>query len=427
MLGPPYLIVISFFYPPVQEAESFLCAKVVHGLQEHFSMEIVALDDRNSHFFPHDSTLLSAFSNVTSSHSFTISRLPPPVRNHRLFRKLRGAWWRFVGDPFVTDPLFSGWGHRVSRYLRRRIPELKQKGRRVQLMTWSNPVIVHAVGASLVREFQLPWVAHLSDPWTDNPYSKIDKPWGQHLNRKAELAMLKEANAIVLTNDIALDRFTKKWDAQEQKIAQSKCQVIPHSYLPSLYNVDARIQLPTLPTDRFNLVHLGAFYGIRTPLPLLEAMSNLLARNELSEMILLHLVGMIDPTILQTIQTEYADLTSFLRIHESVSYLASLHLMKGADVLVAIDAPTEEPSPFLPSKLVDYWGSDCPIWGISTKEGVTDHFLRDTGHYFSEVRDVASIEHTLNHLSENTAPPRDPQDQYHNKQVVKRYKEIISG
>jgi hypothetical protein len=51
-------------------------------------------------------------------------------------------------------------------------------------------------------------------------------------------------------------------------------------------------------------------------------------------------------------------------IKPPVGYLESLALMRSSDGLLVIDAPADQ-SVFLPSKLVDYIGSERPIFGIS--------------------------------------------------------------
>ena len=67
----------------------------------------------------------------------------------------------------------------------------------------------------------------------------------------------------------------------------------------------------------------------------------------------------------------------------------------GADVLLVIDASSSGPSPFLPSKLIDYLPFRKPILGVTPEPGASAHLLRRLGCPVAQPDDVDSIEHAL--------------------------------
>jgi len=79
-----------------------------------------------------------------------------------------------------------------------------------------------------------------------------------------------------------------------------------------------------------------------------------------------------------------------VKVVSTVSYCQSLALMSSADLLLVIDAPTNNVSVFLPSKLVDYIGSGVPIFGISPP-GTSASLIERLGGYVANPRNVQEI------------------------------------
>jgi hypothetical protein len=69
-------------------------------------------------------------------------------------------------------------------------------------------------------------------------------------------------------------------------------------------------------------------------------------------------------------------LTSFVRFRDRVPHAEAAEIAAEADVLLVIDAPSDGPSVFLPSKLIDYLAFRKPILGITPERGATARLLR---------------------------------------------------
>src|SRR5439155_25529342 len=104
---------------------------------------------------------------------------------------------------------------------------------------------------------KLPWIAHFSDPWVDNPfvtYTALRRHYDRHLERK----VYETADAISLTSRETVDLVFVG------PRAKYRCATIeiPHVFDPTLYS-DARPPH----VGKLVLRSLGAFYGARSPEP----------------------------------------------------------------------------------------------------------------------------------------------------------------
>jgi glycosyltransferase involved in cell wall biosynthesis len=80
-----------------------------------------------------------------------------------------------------------------------------------------------------------------------------------------------------------------------------------------------------------------------------------------------------------------------VRFLPSMPYRESLAAAGAGDVLLVVDAPTEDASPFLPSKLVDYLMFGKPILGLTPAQGVSADLLRQLGQPLAAPDDPAAI------------------------------------
>jgi glycosyltransferase involved in cell wall biosynthesis len=82
---------------------------------------------------------------------------------------------------------------------------------------------------------------------------------------------------------------------------------------------------------------------------------------------------------------------SFVTFRNRVSAAEAARAAAGADVLLVIDAPSETPSVFLPSKLVDYLPFRKPILGITPPRGASARLLTRLGCEVAPPDDVDAI------------------------------------
>lgn len=251
------------------------------------------------------------------------------------------------------------------------------------LATFGSPMSDHLIGLILKRRLGVPWVAHFSDPWADNPFLGYDRLTRRY-NRALEARVVREADRLVFTTDETVALFASKHGSAIER----KSRVLPHAFDPELFGEPAA-------RDSSSLVvrYLGDFYGRRSPAPLFRALRRLLDTEPATlEGVRFELVGGKGEGQLE--EAGLGSLPEGLVVSlPSVKYLESLRLMSEADGLLVIDAPAEL-SVFLPSKLIDYVGAARPVFGI-TPPGAAAGLIRRLGGWVADLSDAVAVADTL--------------------------------
>lgn len=248
------------------------------------------------------------------------------------------------------------------------------------LLTFAQPWSDHLVGLRVHRETGLPWVAHFSDPWVDNPYARA-AAWQVARWQRMETNVIREATAVVFVTEETADLVMRKYPAG----LRAKAFVVPHGFQP--------IAVPSATERRpgpLRLVHTGRFYaGVRTPSALLQALALLHRREPLD--------GAIALTFAGPHGSPFAEEAARLGISALATFQGRMTredaeaLAQDADALLVIDAPSVGPSVFLPSKLVDYLPMRKPILGLTPAQGASATLLRRLGGVVAPPDDVEAI------------------------------------
>lgn len=303
--------------------------------------------------------------------------------------------------PFT--PRLSGWAHRLAAYgipLYARSPDefkswvpsaekavldhfAKNPDRPQALLTFGEPMSDHLLGLRLKLKLALPWVAHFSDPWSDNPFRRRFF-LSNFLNRRYEAQVVQHADRVIFTSQETLDLVMRKYPADWR----TKARVLPHGFEPALYGERQREG-----DSNIVLRYLGNFYGNRSPLPLFKALAILNRESpSLLEGVRVELVGHVPARMFMN--SAYKSLPAGLvQTVSTVPYQQSLRLMADADLLLVIDAP-EDVSVFLPSKLVDYLGAGVPILGI-VPPGASAKLISRMGGEVANPRDPGAVAEAL--------------------------------
>jgi glycosyltransferase involved in cell wall biosynthesis len=329
------------------------------------------------------------------------------------------------GIPFYgrSPDEFKSWVPRAEKVV---LEHLSKSSNHPQaILTFGDPMSDHLLGLRLKQKLQLPWVAHFSDPWSDNPFRRR-LFLSNILNRRYEAQVIRDADRVVFTSQETLDLVMRKYP-QEWR---TKSRVVPHGFEPSLYETPMEKS-----SGSILLRYVGNFYGKRTPRPLFKALAAIHQKEPgLLDQVSVELVGSVPARFLCT--QSFKDLPDGLvRIVPTVTYLESLRLMSTADLLLVIDAPAET-SVFLPSKLVDYLGAGVPILGL-VPPGSSEKLIRQVGGEVANPQDITEIIDSLRRSigvckrnnSENRSFPwgiSEIRDQYLAVRVAKQLHSIIA-
>jgi len=237
------------------------------------------------------------------------------------------------------------------------------------LITFGQPMSDHMAGLSLKRTLGMPWIAHFSDPWSDNPYGSphpLARLWLETMERR----VIAAADRVLFTSQETVDLVMRKYPTTWR----AKASVMPHAFDPGGPDGAPAVE----PGDTtLVLRHLGNFYGRRNPLLLIEALKLLLQREPATlHDVCLELIG-------RWVGRETATSSGFglpeglLRFRKSIPYEDSLRAMRSASALLIVDAPFEQ-NVFFPSKLVDYLWARRPILAL-TPPGTSAKIVAEAG------------------------------------------------
>lgn len=369
------MLVITWFYPPVNSSEGVLCYKLLHAS----SLPVEVFTQNNSSVWSYDMA----------------SPLP----------KREGLCLVNAKSKTLSDFAEEAFGYFLAHSEEFSL-----------IMTRSMPPECHEIGRRIkALRPDLPWIASFGDPIRDNPYSHLDcslyslystrnlvnrtrrrdplfllRPgrllraalWElRHREARARRRALADTeNAALLQADLLIfnNESQRRYMLRDRRFWE-KSLVLPHSYDPSLYPETLKQDVNRSGKTRF--VFLGQLNPIRNALPLLRAVSRL---NE-SEPALDKKAEFIFYGDMPDCDLAYIGrnrLWGLVRFEKPLRYNDSLRTAREADWLVHIDAPLStvcDENVFFAGKIADYYGAGRPILAITMDRGAAADSLRRSG------------------------------------------------
>ena len=192
-------------------------------------------------------------------------------------------------------------------------------------------------------------------------------------------------NTLMASTERVMAKYPAAW--------RNRARVVPQGF-------DARLtpQAVRLPgTGPLRVVYTGRFYeGVRTPDTLLDALVLMQQKAPLAGRIAVEFVGgSMERYERRAAQLGLAGVVSFSgrRPPDAAQSAAS-----SADLLLVIDAPSDGPNLFLPSKLIDYLPLGIPILGLTPAKGATADLLQRLGYQTVNPSDPGAIAAALTRL-----------------------------
>jgi glycosyltransferase involved in cell wall biosynthesis len=221
--------------------------------------------------------------------------------------------------------------------------------------------------------FDVPWVMHLSDPWTLSPilhYSKIELSYNQAWERLC----LERARFISFTTERTLDLYAAHYAELANKFFITRNSVEINDSMRETGTVSAT----ELRDDKLRIVHTGLLNRHRNPAMMLKALETV--RHEWPEVfarIKLIFAGPCDRHVAR-IFAEHHNLVSYVG---TVTYDESRKMIAEADLVLSVDIdfPNDSSAVFLPSKLLDYGAAGKKIICITNKGSPSADFVTKSG------------------------------------------------
>jgi hypothetical protein len=233
-------------------------------------------------------------------------------------------------------------------------------------------------------------LAHFSDPWVDSPFYAPVSSRLRTLHERWERAIIRSADRVTFTNEVALLRVMAKYPKQWS----DKCRVVPHGFVRAS---TASCGDTDFDPCCLNILYLGSFYGLRQPAPIFEALHALRSDEEMRRTVRVWLVGRMPSDILAR-EARALGIEPMVRLLPPVDHSSALRMGRGADVLLTVDPACEQADIFSPSKLIEYLGMDKPIWGVVARGGANARLVAAARGCVADIADPAEVAASLRRL-----------------------------
>lgn len=341
------MLFVSIAFPPKNDPECIQTAKYFKYLKEKCSIDVVT-SSMPTLFMPYDAKLEKYTEGVNQM-------IEVPIRENKYLNFIKRKMGVSAVDQPDSKAAFIKGANIVLSDLEE-APEI--------IYSRSYPISSALLAEKLADHYQVPWVLHLSDPWSISPmhnYSGELLKWHQ----RNEARVFQKAAAICLTSERTLKRYSELYPG-----LSGKFRISPNVYDPD----DAGEQGQLVQTN--SIVYTGGLAGRRSASSFIGAMQSLLRSTEDNPSLpTLHFAGSFD----RKNQAALNDAKMEIRDHGLLSYSESLELQRSARYLLLIDTPIDDPKNalYFPSKLLDYLLSGKPIIAVTYPGSTVDEVMQD--------------------------------------------------
>ena len=403
------LLLISYYFPPIQSAESMMTLNYVKYLPQ-FGWTATVLCGKPSAREPIDYSSrdkipsniqicrINSLENIFVSFLKGLKILPGESGGVKISRganaygsSLAGRIASFIRSMKFLPSRIGGW---MPFVVGLGIRTLKKEDVEI-IISRSTPVTSHLAALILKSLSGLPWIPCFSDPWTTDPNlpyrnkilpEKLIKRHDEYLEQK----VISRADKVIFTTERLKEEYVQRY----KYIPKDKFIVIPNSYDPEQFyevtNIDDQ-------NKSFTIAYAGTFADARSPEPLFKALKLLREEGDIYTRMNVKLIGRLG-NFGHLIQ-EYG-LNTVVQVMGRVSHKDASCCLRSSDVLLLIDSPIQ--TMCLPSKLIEYIFIGKPILAITPEEGSSADVIRatKTGIVISP-HDIEGIKNAIKHLYTN--------------------------
>jgi len=342
--GKRRLLLLTYYFPPCAAAATHRALGIVKHLPA-FGWDVEVIAPPIMPFEPDDWDLLQSVPQGTR-----VTRVPFP----------NSTLWSLLTQRYAR---YECWLEPASQAMRGVIAARPHDA----ILTTSPPHCIHRLGLMAKKQFGIPWVACLRDPWaTGFPHPRASE-------RRAEEAGIAGADLALGNTPQLTDDLKQAYPAYADRI-----ELLTNGYDPEVF--PPRKPVPPGRPDKITLLHCGEIYADRDPTQLFAALQdyNRTAGPDLPRL-QLKLVGRLSPDVEATVNRLCKD--SDIEVCGHVSYKDAIQQMLAADILVSIQTPSYS---HIPSKIYDYIGARKPILSLGVARDI-DWVLRMSGLQYQSV------------------------------------------
>jgi glycosyltransferase involved in cell wall biosynthesis len=269
-------------------------------------------------------------------------------------------WLRKLGSR-LSNALFIpdnklGWANKAFK----RASDLLQTERYDLIFVSAPPFSAARVGATLSKQFSVPFVVDYRDLWYGNQFAFYPTPLHRWLHQRFEYAMLEASSKVIVTNR----QMKQKIMTMYPFLGFDDISIISHGFDPEDF---AHARPAPRNNQKFRLGYAGMFYDIVTPKYFLQAFKMLADEQpNVAQDIELHFFGLFRKEHLKRIRR--MGLQDFVTIHGYRNHTDSVSGIMSCDALWMMVGNARNADTISSGKLYEYFGSQKPLL-VSVPEG----------------------------------------------------------
>lgn len=235
----------------------------------------------------------------------------------------------------------------------------------------SGPYSDHIIGYYLKQRFRKPWIVDFRDEWTNNAYVEYDENGFLYkILRKMECEIINASDKVLTTTPIATTNYINNFNIEKSKV----------NTLTNGYDEDdfKNLQSKEYYNSKFQIMHNGIFYMIRTPETFLKALKNIINANP----------SIKDDFVVNFTQTSndayWKKYVAKLGLEDNINFLGylshneSLKYANQADLLLLVVGPGEKNKSVYPGKIFEYLRLGKKILSLSPNGSIVDRLIEHT-------------------------------------------------
>jgi len=256
------------------------------------------------------------------------------------------------GNFLIPDPRLF-WVNSSVKQLKKIIPGLNIDA----IITTGPPHSVHLIGYQLKKNFGIPWIADLRDPWSN--LDILDKFYPTKLARRWHRKIEKRA----LTTADQLISVSPTWASELEKVVNKPVEVIANGYDTGDFGSQKNTQ-----SNRFLISHVGMINSFRNQNALWEALDEICAESEeFKQKLSIQFVGTYDPK-LNEVLNQYNQLSGKLVFSGYIPHSEVKHKYAESDCLLLLQNKSKNTRGHIPAKVFEYLASEKPILALAEPE-----------------------------------------------------------
>lgn len=229
----------------------------------------------------------------------------------------------------------------------------------------AGPPTALLIASSLSREYAIPWVAEFRDLWVENHRDQHPR-WRRKIEGRLEHRIISTASGVVTVSEPLAEALRKNYDVE--------VEVVYNGFDPGDHGSGPSGSM----TPWLEIRYTGWVYPQQNLAPLFQALQLL---GEAAKCVRIVFYGS-DTNFIAQLARKHG-VAHLVEALPAVPFMDSLHLQRGADVLLYLSWNDTTQTGIFSGKLLQYFGARRPILAVGNTDNEPARVIRDRGLGFT--------------------------------------------